>query len=309
MLFNINTLSWDERLLSEFGIPRAVLPEVRDSCGICASVELLGSEYPIAGIAGDQQAALFGQQCFSEGDAKNTYGTGCFLLMNTGDKLVRSQSGLITTLALGRDGSVKYALEGSVFTAGAVVQWLRDELRLIGSAAESEECALRVSDCAGVYFVPAFSGLGAPFWDMNARGAMFGLTRGAGRDHIVRAALESIAFQTKDVLDAMLADTGVSFSELYVDGGASANDFLMQFQADILDRVVVRPAQSEATALGAGRLALLAVSREELLVSEELGVRSEELGVRRFLPCMDEGTRLSLIAGWRDAVERCLVRS
>ena len=302
MLFNINALAWDDKLLTEMNIPRAILPEVKSSSELYATVNILGREIPISGAAGDQQAALFGQQCFEAGDTKNTYGTGCFLLMNTGAKPVMSRNGLISTIAVGIDGSVRYALEGSVFTAGAVVQWLRDELKIISSAAESEQCALRVSDSAGVYLVPAFSGLGAPRWDMGARGTMLGLTRGANRDHIVRASLESIAFQTKDVLDAMQADTGVELRELNADGGASANGFLMQFQSDILDKDVLIPETTEATALGAAYLAGLAAgvwkNTDELKARRSIN--------RRFSPDMTPDQRERLLRGWSRAVGRSL---
>ena len=302
MLYNINTLSWDDKLLSEFNIPRCILPQVVGSSGVCAMAGVLGKEVPIAGIAGDQQAALFGQHCFSKGDAKNTYGTGCFLLMNTGDTPVISDSGLLTTVAVSVGGGVQYALEGSVFTGGAVVQWLRDEMKLIDSSAESEQFAMRVQDSAGVYIVPAFSGLGAPWWDMQARGTVFGLTRGANRYHIVRAALESIAFQTKDVLDAMQADVGFDLIELYADGGASANGFLMQFQADILNKDVLCPSSREATALGAAYLAGLATdvwkSTDELVNLRQTA--------RLFSPGMSHEHRLRLLLGWERAVERSL---
>jgi len=319
MLYNINTMAWDEKLLGELGIPRAMLPEVKGSSENCASANILGSDIPICGIAGDQQAALFGQRCFSRGDAKNTYGTGCFLLMNTGEVPITSSGGLIATVAASpgaastvaastgeasqgarQERAAQYALEGSVFTGGAVVQWLRDELKLIGSAAESEQCASRVGDSAGVYIVPAFSGLGAPWWDMRARGAMFGITRGANKDHIVRAALESIAYQTKDVLDAMRADTGIGLSELSADGGASANKFLMQFQADILGIDVVCPDTTEATALGAAYLAGLAAGVWK--DTGELCVRQR--AIRRFSPEMGASRRDELRGGWARAVER-----
>ena len=302
MLFNINTLKWDEKLLAEMNIPCAILPEVRSSSEINATANILGRDIPIAGIAGDQQAALFGQQCFSRGDAKNTYGTGCFLLMNTGETPVISGSGLITTIAVSLGDTVQYALEGSVFTGGAVVQWLRDELGIIKNAAESERRALSVNDSAGVYIVPAFSGLGAPWWDMRARGSMFGITRGANRDHIVRAALESIAYQTKDVLDAMQADTGIEMRGLNVDGGASANNFLMQFQSDILNKEVLRPETTEATALGAMYLAGLAVR----LWSGADELRSRRRIDRRFTPDMSTKQREELLSGWTRAVERSL---
>jgi glycerol kinase len=302
MLFNINTMTWDERLLKEFNIPRAILPEVKYSSGVCATANVLGRDIPISGIAGDQQAALFGQQCFSKGEVKNTYGTGCFLLMNTGDTPVTSNSGLITTIASCLDGKVSYALEGSVFTGGAVVQWLRDELKILNTAAESEKCAQSVNDNAGVYIVPAFSGLGAPYWDMCARGAIFGITRGSGKNHIVRAALESIAYQAKAVLDAMQADTGIEIKALNADGGASTNNFLMQFQSDILDIEVLCPGNAEATALGAAYLAGLATgvwkSMDEL--RERRNIK------RRFTPNMDAEKRAALLAGWAKAVDRSL---
>ena len=302
MLFNINTLTWDDKLLIELNIPRAILPDVKSSGGVCGMIDIFGKELPIAGIAGDQQAALYGQHCFNKGDVKNTYGTGCFLLMNTGDELVGSSRGLITTIAAGLDSKPQYALEGSVFTAGAVIQWLRDELKMIDSAAESEKFATEVSDNAGVYIVPAFSGLGAPYWDMNSRGAMFGITRGANRSHIVRAALESIAYQTKDVLDAMQADTDIEINELSVDGGASANNFLMQFQADILGKIVSRPATTEATALGAAFLAGLSVGVWKDI--DELKSRSDS--GTKFAPRMKSEERERLFKGYKEAVRRTL---
>ena len=302
MLYNINTLMWDEKLLEELRIPQAILPEVKSSGGICATASILGRDIPIAGIAGDQQAALFGQQCFNKGEVKNTYGTGCFMLMNTGYEPIASRNGLLATIAAGLGDSVQYALEGSVFTGGAVIQWLRDELKMIKAAEESELCALSVGDSAGVYIVPAFSGLGAPYWDMHARGAMFGITRGVNRNHIVRAALESIAYQTKDVLDAMQADTGARLVKLNADGGASANNFLMQFQADILDIDVICPETTEATALGAAYLAGLATGVWKDL--DEL--RSRRKVERRFTPDMSADRRESLLAGWQQAVEHSL---
>ena len=303
MLFNINTLQWDEKLLREMNIPRAMLPEVRHSGGVCAVTNILGKDIPIAGIAGDQHAALFGQRCFAAGDVKNTYGTGCFLLMNTGDRLVRSNNGLITTLAAGLENAKpQYVLEGSVFTAGAVVQWLRDELRLIDNAAESEKYALEVDDNAGVYIVPAFSGLGAPYWDMHARGAVLGITRGANRCHIIRAALESIAYQTKDILDAMQADTEMEIIQLSVDGGASANNFLMQFQADILGKTVSRPDTTEATALGAAFLAGLSVGVWKDL--DEIKSRSD--GGKKFLPVITSAERERLFNCYKEAVRKTL---
>ena len=300
MLYNINTRTWDSHILNELNIPAAILPKIVNSSGACAVVEISGREIPISGIAGDQQAALFGQHCFSKGDVKNTYGTGCFLLMNTGDSIVKSDSGLIATVAAGQGEEIVYALEGSIFTAGSVIQWLRDELGLISSAAQSEQCALRAGDNAGVYVVPAFTGLGAPYWDMNARGSILGLTRGANSDHIIRAALEAIAYQTKDVLDAMQKDTGVVLKELKTDGGASENSFLMQFQSDILNIDVVRPETSEATALGAAYLAGLATG-----VWKNTDELKERRGSeRRFTPSIDAVSREKLLRGWMNAVAK-----
>ena len=261
MLFNIHTLDWDDEILKELGIPRAMLPKPMPSSHVygVTSPAAFGAEVPIAGVAGDQQAALFGQACYAPGTAKNTYGTGCFMLMNTGAKAVESESGLLTTIAWGLDGKVEYALEGSIFIAGAVIQWLRDELGLLSTAAQSAEYAAKVADNGGVYLVPAFVGLGAPYWDMYARGAIVGLTRGTKKEHIVRAALESIAYQTRDILEAMQRDSGITLTGLKVDGGAAANDFLMQFQSDILGVPVTRPKVIETTALGAAYLAGLAV--------------------------------------------------
>lgn len=302
LLFNIHTLDWDDEILTELGIPRAMLPQVRPSSGIYGYTDprVLEAAIPIAGVAGDQQAALFGQACFDAGDAKNTYGTGCFLLMHTGATPVSSQNQLLTTIAWGLDGSVEYALEGSVFVAGATVQWLRDEMKLIQDAAETEAIARSVPDTGGVYLVPSFVGLGAPYWDPFARGAIVGLTRGSGRAHIVRAALEAIAYQTRDLLDAMQRDAGVALQSLKVDGGAVRNDFLMQFQADILGVATIRPAVSETTALGAAFLAGLAVgfwtSREEL---RHLGRERS-----RFAPTMLPEQRDARYRGWHRAVER-----
>ncbi|MBS5136945.1 MAG: glycerol kinase GlpK [Clostridium sp.] len=259
MLFNINTLSWDEKLLDALDIPMQMLPQVKNSSEIYAYTTIQGEEIPIAGIAGDQQAALFGQCCFEQGQAKNTYGTGCFLLMNTGDKPCFSQNGLITTIAIGMNGKVQYALEGSVFVGGAVIQWIRDEMRFINESKDAEYYAQKVEDTGGVYLVPAFTGLGAPHWDMYARGCIIGITRGTKREHIIRAAQESIAYQSYDLVKAMEKDTGVSIRELKVDGGASRDAFLMQFQADVLDCEVRRPMIRETTALGAAYLAGLAV--------------------------------------------------
>ncbi|MDE6880343.1 MAG: glycerol kinase GlpK, partial [Oscillospiraceae bacterium] len=257
MLFNINTLEWDQEILDLMDIPRSMLPQVLPSSGLYGETApaFFGGPIPITGVAGDQQAALFGQTCFGPGQAKNTYGTGCFLLMNTGEKPVFSQNGLVTTIAWGLDGTVHYALEGSIFVAGAAIQWLRDEMRLIDSAADSEYHASKVPDTAGCYVVPAFTGLGAPHWDQYARGAIVGLTRGVNKNHIIRATLESIAYQVSDVLDAMRADAGIALASLKVDGGASANNVLMQLQADILQKEVQRPVCVETTALGAAYLA------------------------------------------------------
>ncbi|WP_018609192.1 glycerol kinase GlpK [Uliginosibacterium gangwonense] len=303
MLFNIATLQWDERILAELDIPIAMLPAVKpSSCvyGYTDAHTFGGAEIPIAGDAGDQQAALFGQACFADGMAKNTYGTGCFMLMNTGHNRVPSRNGLLTTIAWGVDGEVEYALEGSIFVAGALVQWLRDELRIIEHAAQSEELATSVTDSNGVYVVPAFVGLGAPYWDMYARGAIVGLTRGTNRNHIVRAALEAIALQTKDVLQAMEEDSGIKLKALKVDGGAVANNFLMQFQSDILGVPVDRPQVTETTAMGAAFLAGLAVGfwQNKAEIAAKWNVD------HCFMPSMDESTRSRLYAGWMKAVER-----
>ena len=261
MLYNIHTLCWDEELLAKFGIPASMLPEVKQSSEVYGMTRksLLGEPVPIAGVAGDQQAALFGQCCFEAGQSKNTYGTGCFLLMNTGEQAVDSKHGLLTTIAIGRNGKVQYALEGSVFVAGAAIKWLRDELKLIDNAAETETLAQSVPDSNGVYVVPAFTGLGAPYWNAYARGAVFGLSRGANRAHFVRATLESLAYQSLDVIRAMEEDAEITVTSLRVDGGASANDFLLQFQSDILNGEIIRPKVAETTALGAAYLAGLAV--------------------------------------------------
>ncbi|MTI96130.1 MAG: glycerol kinase GlpK [Firmicutes bacterium] len=303
MLFNIKTLDWDRKILAALDIPAAMLPAVRASSevfGHTAADTFGGAEIPIAGAAGDQQAALFGQTCFEPGSAKNTYGTGCFMLMNTGDRPVASQSGLLTTIAWGVDNKVEYALEGSIFVAGAAVQWLRDELKIIRDAEDSEYMATKVKDSNGVYVVPAFVGLGAPYWDMYARGAIVGLTRGAKAEHIIRATLESIAYQTRDVLEAMQNDSDISLQTLKVDGGAVANDFLMQFQADILDVPVERPMITETTALGAAYLAGLAVgfwqSRGEIATKWQTD--------RRFTPAMAADERSRLYVGWQKAVGR-----
>ncbi|WMC12289.1 glycerol kinase GlpK [Oceanimonas pelagia] len=299
LLFNINSLEWDSLLLKELDIPAAMLPEVKPSCARYGHTNL-GVPVPIAGMAGDQQAALFGQLCFHKGMVKNTYGTGCFMLMNTGRQKVESSHGLLTTLAVGADGGVNYALEGSVFMGGAVIQWLRDELGLIARAADSEACARQVRDTHGVYLVPAFTGLGAPYWDPYARGTLVGLTRGTNKNHIVRAALEAIAFQSRDLLDAMQQDAGLRLAALKVDGGAAANDFLMQFQADISHGRVIRPALLETTALGAAFLAGLATG---------LWQNTDELARcvmtdREFTPHMNNREREQHYRGWQKAVAR-----
>ena len=298
MLYNLHTDTWDEELLRLFGIPHSVLPEVRSSGEVYGEIAILGTPVPLAGIAGDQQSALFGHRCFAPGDAKNTYGTGCFLLMHTGQTAVDSGCGLLTTVAAGEAGSpMEYALEGSVFVGGAVIQWLRDEMHLIDHAAQSEEVAKSVSDTGGVYIVPAFTGLGAPYWDPHARGTITGLTRGSGRAHIVRAALESIAYQTEDVLAAMRADAAYPLSALRVDGGASANDFLMQLQSDLSGVPVLRPRITEATAWGAACLAGLGVgfyrTRDEI---------PENRIAARFDPQIDDGERARRIHGWQRAI-------
>lgn len=302
MLYNIHTLSWDDKLLEYFNIPKSMLPEVKPSSCIYGytHVSVFGGEIPICGAAGDQQAALFGQGCFDAGDVKNTYGTGCFLLMNTGKRAVESSHGLITTIAAGTDGKVSYALEGSVFVAGASIQWLRDGLRMIRNAAQSEEYASSVDDCNGMYVVPAFTGMGAPYWNSSARGTVVGITRGCSKEHFIRATLESIAYQTYDVLHAMEEDVGISVNELKVDGGASANNFLMQFQSDIINSDVIRPECIETTALGAAYLAGLATgywkSTEEIKANWNLG--------RRFKASMSEDDRKVRLSGWKKAV-RC----
>lgn len=303
MLFNIKELKWDEELLELFDIPEAMLPEAVPSSYIYGETDplIFGGPIPIASAAGDQQAALFGQACFQSGDAKNTYGTGGFLLMNTGKKPVYSKNGLLTTVAWGINDEVYYALEGSVFVAGAAVQWLRDELKIIEKSSDTEAMALSVPDTNGVYFVPAFVGLGAPYWDPYARGIITGLTRGVNRNHLVRATLEAIAYQTWDVLEAMQEDSGIRLAALKVDGGASENRFLMQFQADIIGTQVERPANKESTAVGAAYLAGLAVG-----LWSDLGdvVKNRSIdGV--FEPSMDETRRMELLQGWHKAVSRC----
>ena len=306
MLYNIKELKWDEDILKELDIPLCMLPEVKPSSEIYGYTDeemLAGAKIPIAGCAGDQQAALFGQTCFEEGSVKNTYGTGCFLLMNTGSKPVESKNGLLTTIAWGVDGKVEYALEGSIFVGGASIQWLRDELRLIYDSGQSEYYANQVEDTNGVYVVPAFTGLGAPYWDMYARGAIFGLTRGAKRGHIVRATLESIAYQTKDVLNAMQEDSKMKLKMLRVDGGASANDFLMKFQADILNVNIDRPKVIETTALGAAYLAGLAVG----FYKNKEEIRERYTIEKEFIASMDDRKRNLLYRGWKRAVERSLL--
>jgi glycerol kinase len=302
MIYNIRNLKWDEKILHELNIPANVLPEVRQSSEFYENTmkDIFGIEIPISGIAGDQQSALFGQLCFQEGMMKNTYGTGCFMLMNTGEKLVKSNKGLITTIAWGVDNKVEYALEGSIFVAGAAIQWLRDELKIIHDAADSEYFAKKVKDSNGVYVVPAFTGLGAPHWDMYARGAIVGLTRGTNRNHIIRATLESIAYQTKDVIEAMIEDSGINLTALKVDGGATANNFLMQFQSDILDINIERPEVTETTALGAAYLAGLAVGfwKSKGEISQYWSIN------RKFKPEMDEEKRNLLYKGWKKAVGR-----
>ncbi|MCI9455963.1 MAG: glycerol kinase GlpK [Oscillospiraceae bacterium] len=300
MLFNISTLEWDQKILNLLKIPRSMLPEARPSSGHFGTLNLSGVEIPISGAAGDQQAALYGQTCFDRGSAKNTYGTGCFLLMNTGETLCRSKNGMLTTIAASQKGKIRYALEGSVFTAGAVVQWLRDELHLITESSDSEYFARKVPDCGGVYMVPAFTGLGAPHWDMYARGALVGLSRGSNKNHIIRACLESIAYQSRDLLEAIESDTGIPLDYLRVDGGASANNFLMQFQADILDCEVRRPKIRETTALGAALLAGLAVG----MWKDEEEIRQCWTLDRAYIPLIGEEQRTKLIRGWNKAVER-----
>ena len=301
MLFNINTLQWDKEILAELNIPKSMLPEAKPSSGIYGYTDpaLLGGAIPIAGAAGDQQAALFGQTCFRPGEAKITYGTGCFLLMNTGEQPVFSNNGLVTTIAWGLDGKVEYALEGSVFSAGSAVQWLRDEMRLVDSAADSAYMASKVNDTNGCYLVPAFTGLGAPHWDPYARGTIVGLTRGVNKYHIIRATLESIAFQSADILRAMNADSGIQLSALNVDGGASANDLLMQMQADLIGTPVQRPRSVESTAMGAAYLAGLAVGywkdKEDVLKNRAID--------RTFYPSIGPEERTRRLKGWAKAVK------
>ncbi|AVP65068.1 glycerol kinase [Clostridium botulinum] len=304
MLFNIHELKWDEELLEIFDIPKSMLPEVKPSSCVYGETDeiLFGVSIPISGDAGDQQAALFGQTCFNAGMAKNTYGTGCFLLMNTGEKAVDSKNGLLTTIAVGIDGKVEYALEGSVFIGGAVIQWLRDELRMIKTAQETEKYATAVEDNNGVYLVPAFVGIGAPYWDSYARGTILGLTRGAKKEHIIRAALESMAYQTHDVLKAMEEDSGIELKALKVDGGACQNNFLMQFQSDILGVQVDRPEVVETTALGAAYLAGLAVGywKDRNEVSQNWAIS------KSFDPAMEDEKKEKLIKGWHKAVTKSM---
>ncbi len=301
MLYNIRELKWDERMLNELDIPVSMLPEVKPSAYHFGDWEWQGKLIPLAGIAGDQQAALFGQACFQPGMAKNTYGTGCFMLMNTGEKMQFSKNGLITTIAWGLEGKVEYALEGSVFIAGAAVQWLRDSLHLIDQSKDSEYFAMKALGSNEVYVVPAFAGLGAPYWDMYARGAIFGLTRDTGKDHLIKATLESLAYQTKDILNAMQEDAGLKLASLKVDGGACANNILMQFQADILGTEVERPEVIESTAMGAAFLAGIQIGwwkKEDILTNRKIQ--------RKFIPNMDETTRSKLYKGWQRAVERTM---
>lgn len=304
MLFNIKTLQWDKELLDYFNIPANMLPKVVNSSEVYGKTIpglITKEEIPIAGIAGDQQAALFGQTCFETGMVKNTYGTGCFMLLNTGENIVESKNGLITTIAWGLNNKITYAVEGSVFVAGAAIQWLRDGLELFRNAAETEKLAYEVEDNAGVYVVPAFTGLGAPYWDMEARGAIFGLSRGANYKHIIRATLESIAYQTKDVLDAMAQDTGIKLSQLFVDGGASANNYLLQYQADILNMNVIRPQNIESTALGAAYLAALATGFTD--IDSILSIRKID---KHFTPNMQEENRKQKYQAWLKAVHSCM---
>jgi glycerol kinase len=305
LMFNIHELKWDDELLEILTVPKSMLPEVRPSSEIYAHTvpyHFFGQEVPIAGAAGDQQAALFGQACYEEGMAKNTYGTGCFMLMNTGEKAVVSKHGLLTTIAWGLNGKVEYALEGSIFVAGSAIQWLRDGLRMLKNAADSEQYAERVESTEGVYVVPAFVGLGTPYWDSDVRGAIFGLTRGTQKEHFVRATLESLAYQTKDVLTAMEADSGISLKTLRVDGGAVKNNFLMQFQSDMLGVPVERPVVNETTALGAAYLAGLAVGywKDQSEIAKQWNID------RTFEPSMSEEKRNKLYEGWKKAVKAAM---
>lgn len=300
MLYDIHKLCWDKKLLDALNIPESMLPHVQKSGSYFGDADIMGSKIAICGVAGDQQAALYGQHCINVGDIKNTYGTGCFLLMNTGETAVNSKNGLVTTIAATlEDEQTQYALEGSVFIGGAVIQWLRDEMKLIENAAQSEECALAVPDSAGVYIVPAFAGLGAPYWDMYCRGTICGLTRGASRNHIVRAALESIAYQTQDLIAAMKSDANVEVTTLKADGGAARNNFLMQFQADISDLSVIRPDNAEATALGAALLAALSCG----LIENKADTESINTNAQNYIPSMDRQERNKLLSGWQRAVK------
>lgn len=302
MLFDIHNLKWDDELLELMRVPSSMLPQVKDSSELIGYTDesVFGGVVPIAGVAGDQQAALFGQCCFNEGEAKNTYGTGCFLLMNTGSNVVESKNGLLTTIAGRINGKVTYALEGSVFVAGAAIKWLRDEMKLIEKAEDTYELAMSVKDSNGVYVVPAFTGLGAPYWDAYARGAVFGLSRGTSRAHFVRATLESLAYQSMDVIRAMEEDAVVPLSSLRVDGGASANDFLMQFQSDLLGAEILRPKMIETTALGAAYLAGLGVG----YYKDMNEIKSNVCIEKRFMPAIDQTCRTRLYAGWKQAVTR-----
>lgn len=301
MLFDIRKLKWDQEILKELGIPEQMLPKAMPSSWVYGETDpsFFGKAIPISGAAGDQQSALFGQTCFTAGEAKNTYGTGCFLLMNTGEVPVYSKNGLVTTIAWGLDGKVNYALEGSIFVAGAAVQWLRDEMKLLDCASDSESMAEKVGDTNGCYFVPAFTGLGAPYWDQYARGTLVGLTRGVNKNHVIRAAMEGIAYQVSDVITAMQADSGIPITALKTDGGASANNFLMQFQADLIQVPVNRPVCVETTAMGAAYLAGLAVgywkNKEELINNRKVD--------RIFMPAMEEKLRLQKLEGWKRAVK------
>ncbi len=307
MMFNIHTLDWDDDLLNLLGVPRSMLPEVRSCSEVYGRTDtgVFSLDVPIAGIAGDQQSSLFGQMCTSKGDVKNTYGTGCFLLMNTGEEAVLSKNNLLTTIAWKIGDKVNYALEGSIFVGGSVIQWLRDGLKLIENSAQSEALALSVEDNGGVYFVPALTGLGAPYWDPYAKGTITGITRGTTSAHIVRAALEGIAFQTMDIVEAMRSDAGVSLGELKVDGGASRNNFLMQFQSEVLDTKVIRPTSVETTAKGAAYLAGLAIGYWDSLDE----IKSQWKSERVFRPTITQAKRLEVKAGWSDAISRALSKN
>lgn len=302
MLFNIKSLVWDDKLLKELNIPASMLPQLKNSADDFGNAEIEGIQIPIRGVAGDQQAALFGQGCFEKGDAKNTYGTGCFMLMNIGDQFISSPSKLLTTIAWGIDNKIEYAFEGSVFIAGAVIQWLRDELEIINSSQESETMALSLKDNGGVYFIPAFTGLGAPHWDMYARGMITGLTRGTNKNHIVRAALESIAYQTRDVFDAMKKDSGIKLKELRVDGGASSNNWLIQFQADILQVPVIRPQYVESTAKGAAMLAGIGMGLFTINELKKLNIKS-----KKFKPAMHIDKSKELYKDWSNIIANSVI--